>query len=74
MSGNPSDGPSDPAALARELGELREEHRSLDDTIARLEGEGRSDLLRLQRLKKRKLQLRDRIAWLEDNLTPDIIA
>ena len=32
------------------------------------------DLLRLQRLKKRKLQLRDRIAFIEDQITPDIIA
>jgi hypothetical protein len=42
--------------------------------IAALQGSPAPDLLQLQRLKKRKLQLRDRIKFVEDQLTPDIIA
>ncbi|MGH1331236.1 MAG: YdcH family protein [Paracoccaceae bacterium] len=53
---------------------LRREHRDLDDAIHALEETGRADMLRLRRLKKQKLQLKDRIAQIEDNLLPDIIA
>ena len=53
---------------------LREEHRDLDAVIEALIAGGSVDQLQLQRLKKRKLVLRDRIAFLEDQLTPDIIA
>ena len=59
--------------LLRRLHELRSEHRDLDTVIARMEGE-RSDQLQLQRLKKRKLKLKDEIARLESRLVPDIIA
>ena len=63
----------DHESLLRRLHELRSEHRDLDTVIARMEGE-RSDQLQLQRLKKRKLKLKDEIAWLEIRLVPDIIA
>ena len=53
---------------------LRREHRDLDEAIHALEESRRADQLRLRRLKKRKLQLKDRIALIEDQLTPDIIA
>jgi hypothetical protein len=67
----------DEAARAEVLGEiemLRQEHRDLDAAIAALEQVGAPDRLQIQRLKKRKLVLRDRIGSLEDMLTPDIIA
>jgi hypothetical protein len=53
---------------------LRREHRDLDDAIHALEESGRADQLRLRRLKKQKLHLKDQIAQIEDELTPDIIA
>jgi hypothetical protein len=53
---------------------LRQEHRDLDAAIEALHNSPGSDLLQVQRLKKRKLQLRDRIIQIEDQLTPDIIA
>lgn len=57
-----------------ELDVLRNEHRDLDSAIAALEDTQRADQLRLRRLKKQKLALKDRIARIEDKLTPDIIA
>ena len=60
--------------LRRRLEELRSEHRDLDDVIARLAETAPFDQLRLQRLKKRKLALKDQIAQLESKLLPDIIA
>jgi hypothetical protein len=60
-------------SLLRRLHELRSEHRDLDTVIARMES-GPVDQLQLQRLKKRKLKLKDEIAWLESRLVPDIIA
>lgn len=60
--------------LRRELARLRQEHRDLDSAILALETMSTSDKLQLQRLKKRKLVLRDRIIDLEDRLNPDIIA
>lgn len=62
------------AAFAAEIERLREEHRDLDAAIAALQAATLVDQLQLQRLKKRKLALRDRIAKLEDLITPDIIA
>lgn len=56
-----------------ELARLREEHRDLDNAIDALE-RNTGDRLQIQRFKKRKLSLKDRIRFLEDQLTPDIIA
>ena len=65
--------PAERDSLLRRLHELRSEHRDLDTVIARIE-DSRYDQLQLQRLKKRKLKLKDEIAWLESQLVPDIIA
>lgn len=65
---------TDPAELARvsqRLIELRTEHRDLDSAIARLQDDIKADELAVRRLKKRKLQLKDVIAKLEDALIPD---
>lgn len=62
------------ALLSGKLERLREEHRDLDAAIEALRDAGQADQLQLQRLKKRKLQLRDQLTQLEDALTPDIIA
>ena len=61
-------------ALHRRLEELKVEHRDLDDAIAHLADTLPFDQIKLQRLKKRKLALKDEIALLEDQLLPDIIA
>ena len=63
----------DREATLRRLHELRSEHRDLDTVIARMEI-GPADQLHLQRLKKRKLRLKDDIMRLESQLVPDIIA
>ncbi|MBB4286417.1 YdcH family protein [Roseospira goensis] len=60
--------------LRRRLEGLLVEHRDLDDVIARLMDAAPYDMLQLQRLKKRKLSLKDEIARLQAQLTPDIIA
>lgn len=60
--------------LKRKLEELRTEHRDLDDVIARVTEEAPFDQLRVQRLKKRKLMLKDQITHIESMLLPDIIA
>jgi hypothetical protein len=62
------------AALYAELEHLRQEHRDLDSAIDALTNFATADRLQIQRLKKRKLILRDKIALIEDQLTPDIIA
>ena len=62
------------AALEAELERLRQEHRDLDAAIDALAAVGAVDQLQIQRLKKRKLVLRDRLSFVEDQLTPDIIA
>jgi hypothetical protein len=56
------------------LARLKEEHRDLDAAIAALEQTVASDSLQVQRLKKKKLMLKDRISHIEDQLLPDIIA
>lgn len=60
--------------LRVELAVFRSEHRDLDDAIQALVEKGTADALTLQRLKKRKLRLKDLIAQIEDRLTPDITA
>ena len=57
-----------------ELARLRQEHRDLDAAITALVASGVADSLQIQRLKKRKLVLKDSITRLEDQLLPDIIA
>ena len=64
---------TDRDSLLRKLHELRSEHRDLDTVIARLSEAG-TDQLHLQRLKKRKLLLKDELSWLESRLIPDSIA
>lgn len=63
--------------LRKRLELLKSEHRDLDAAIAALSEAGDGgfiDQLQIARLKKRKLQLKDRISAIEDNLIPDIIA
>ncbi|MCT4554812.1 MAG: DUF465 domain-containing protein [Pelagimonas sp.] len=60
--------------LRVELEVFRQEHRDLDDAIRALQDTGTFDQITLQRLKKKKLQLKDKIALIEDRLLPDIIA
>lgn len=61
-------------ALREQLARLQQEHRDLDAAIAALAASPGADVIQVQRLKKRKLVLRDRIRQIEDQLTPDIIA
>lgn len=56
------------------LERLRQEHRDLDSAIEALHGIPGNDQLQLARLKKRKLALKDRIGFVEDEILPDIIA
>jgi hypothetical protein len=65
---------TDRDSMLRRLHELRSEHRDLDTVIARLAEQSAIDQLQLQRLKKRKLMLKDEISWLESRLIPDSIA
>jgi hypothetical protein len=60
--------------LRVELEVFKQEHRDLDEAIDALIERGTSDALTIQRLKKKKLLLKDKIAYIEDRLTPDIIA
>lgn len=62
------------AKMRTRLHQLQEEHRDLDTAIFAMSDQGVFDQLQLQRLKKRKLQLKDEIARVEDYLYPDIIA
>ncbi len=65
---------SDQEVLRRKLAEQELEHRDLDDVIARLTERAPFDQLQLQRLKKRKLILKDQMSHIEAELLPDIIA
>ena len=60
--------------LRVELEVFKREHRDLDEAISALVDKGTSDQLTIRRLKKQKLLLKDKIALIEDRLTPDIIA
>jgi hypothetical protein len=60
--------------LEAKLHDLREEHRALDGAIAALQEQRPHDQLSIMRLKRSKLLLKDRIAYCQDLLTPDIIA
>ncbi len=62
------------STIRKRLVELRIEHRDLDDAIDHLVATGTFEELKIKRLKKRKLQLKDDIARLENTLIPDILA
>lgn len=62
------------AELIGKLEELKAEHRDLDDVISRVGEDAHADQIRIQRLKKRKLRLKDEILKIESQLVPDIIA
>lgn len=64
----------DSDALRIELAQLRQEHRDLDVAVQALAATQKHDVLQLQRLKKKKLLIKDRISVLQDQLFPDIIA
>jgi len=64
----------DESTLRAELGRLQQEHRDIDAAIEALRTAPSADQIQIQRFKKRKLALRDRISFIEDQLTPDIIA
>ncbi|MFP6772205.1 MAG: DUF465 domain-containing protein [Alphaproteobacteria bacterium] len=66
--------PLDKTEIEERMIALRQEHRDLDGAIAALVEKGVHDQLQLQRMKKRKLALRDLIGRLETMLVPDIIA
>ncbi len=74
MSNSTSDPPLDNDSIQAKLETLRSEHRDLDEVIDRLIEKPPFDQLQLQRLKKRKLGLKDQIIRLESQLIPDIIA
>lgn len=61
-------------AIRKRIYELKLEHRDLDDAIDHLVAVGTFEELKIKRMKKRKLQLKDTIARLEDRLIPDILA
>lgn len=65
---------TDERELRELLVKLRTEHRDLDAEIVAIEVSTQPDQLKVKRLKKRKLQLKDQITSVEDRLTPDIIA
>jgi len=60
--------------LRVELEVLRQEHRDLDDAIAALQDRSAQNMLQLQRMKRQKLAVKDKIASIEDRIFPDIIA
>ena len=64
----------DTSEIKQLLGELREEHRDLDLAINRMAMDPWQDQLQIRRLKKRKLKLKDWIAYLESQLIPDLDA
>lgn len=65
---------NDPGEIAMLIVELKEEHRDLDQAIAQLVGDPSVDQLGITRMKKRKLKLKDWIAYLESKLIPDLDA
>lgn len=65
--------PTDMEGMLARLEELRARHRELDRTIEELETAGGDDI-KVMGLKREKLRIKDRVAWLSAKLTPDIIA
>lgn len=68
------DGTDDQQMIINKLRQLESEHRDLDDVIERLADDKPFDQLKLQRLKKRKLILKDEMTLLRSRILPDIIA
>ena len=66
--------PPDTAKITAQLVELRLEHRDLDAAIAKLTTDMATDELSIKRLKKRKLRIKDMVAYLENQLIPDLDA
>ncbi|NVJ99747.1 MAG: DUF465 domain-containing protein [Alphaproteobacteria bacterium] len=64
----------DEDSIREQISVLIEEHRDLDDAITAVQRAGTFDLLQVQRMKKRKLMLKDEISKLKNMLVPDIIA
>ena len=64
----------DKKELLKQLSIFEQEHRDLDEIIHRLQDQKTINLLQIQRLKKRKLLLKDKITILKDKIEPDIIA
>jgi hypothetical protein len=60
--------------LMQRLVQLTLEHRDLDDLLHRLAGDRALDQVQIQRLKRRKLLLKDQIAWLSREMDPDVLA
>jgi len=65
---------NDPGEITRLIADMREEHRDLDEAISRLSEDSSIDQLQLRRMKKRKLKLKDWIAYLQSKLIPDLDA
>jgi hypothetical protein len=61
-------------SLINHLKELEQEHRDLDEILIRLQEKQTVNLLQIQRLKKRKLLIKDKIIYLKNKIEPDIIA
>jgi hypothetical protein len=70
----PNSANDEPQNLLAQLQELRQEHRDLDEAIARLAAAPTLDELLMRRMKKRKLHLKDRISVIERMLEPDELA
>jgi hypothetical protein len=69
-----ADDPANDEGLRARIAILRQEHQDLSDAVDALAAGASPDLLQIARLKKKKLNLRDEITRLEDQVTPDIIA
>jgi hypothetical protein len=67
-------GNADRVELMQRLVALQVEHRDLDVVIHRLVGDPAHDQLQLTRMKRRKLLLKDQIAWIERQIDPDVSA
>ncbi|MEK6248926.1 MAG: DUF465 domain-containing protein [Planctomycetales bacterium] len=65
---------NNPGEITRLIADMREEHRDLDEAISRLSIDPSIDQLQLRRMKKRKLKLKDWIAYLQSKLIPDLDA
>ena len=61
-------------SLIDQLKELEQEHRDLDEVLIQLQEKQTIDFLQIQRLKKRKLILKDKIIFIKNKIEPDIIA